>query len=282
VPAPPPESSLDGRIALVTGAAGTIGGATVHALAAAGARVVATDIAPTRLDAAAASVRSVHGDVVATHVADLADPDSAAAIVAAAISVYGRLDVVVHAAIDHPLGAVDELTPEQFHRAFAVNVGAAMWVVRAALPHLRAGSGSVVLFSSIQAGVGMPRFSLYASTKGAIETLTHHLAVELGPRGVRVNAIAPGRVQRDDELASGAAGELRSYPLGRFGTGNDIARAVVFLASDASSWVTGSVVAVDGGAGSIHPSFAGHEAHRANRARTLRSVLRRYGGRIRR
>jgi NAD(P)-dependent dehydrogenase (short-subunit alcohol dehydrogenase family) len=281
VPAPPPESSLDGRVALVTGAAGTIGSATALAFAAAGARVVATDISTTRLDAAAARVRSVHGDVVATHVADLADPDSAAAIVAAAISAYGRLDVVVHAAIDHPLGAIDELTPAQFHHAFAVNVGAAMWVVRAALPHLRAGSGSVVLFSSIQAGVGMPRFSLYASTKGAIETLTRHLAVELGPRGIRVNAIAPGRVQRDDEIASGA-GERRAYPVGRFGTGDDIASAVVFLASDASSWVTGSVVAVDGGAGSIHPSFVGQEAHRANRARTLRSVLRRYGGRIRR
>jgi len=231
--------NLTGHVALATGAAGTIGAATAHALAAAGARVLATDIDPTGLEATAAAIRAAQGsDAVATRVADLVDPAAAATVVTAAVAEYGRLDVLVHASVDHGRGGVEQLTPDQWHRTFAVNVGAVTWLVQAALPHLRCRGGSVVLFSSAPAYGGIPGCSLYGSTKGAIEALTKHLCVELAPCGSRVNAISPGWVA--DTPAPPGHPELSSYPVGRIGHPDDIASVVVFLASEQTSPVSRS------------------------------------------
>ncbi len=127
----PRSGILVGRVALVTGAASNIGAASARAIAAAGARVLATDIDGAGLEATAAAIRAAQGPgAVATWVADLADPAAAADAVTAAVAEHGRLDVLVHAAVDHGRGRIEDLTPEQWNRAFAVNVGAATWLVR--------------------------------------------------------------------------------------------------------------------------------------------------------
>lgn len=110
-----------------------------------------------------------------------------------------------------------------------------------------------MLFSSVQAHGGIPGCSLYASTKGAIETLTRHLCVELGPRGVRINAISPGAVTERSRPGYRA---LPAYPLGRVGHPDDIASVVVFLASERTSWISGSVLSVDGGMSAMNPGHA--------------------------
>lgn len=270
---PPRPGILAGRVALVTGAASNIGAASARAIAAAGARVLATDIESTGLEATAAAIRQAQGpDAVATRVADLEDPAAATDVVTAAVAEFGGLDVLVHAAVDHGRGHIEHLTREQWNRAFAVNVGAATWLVRAALPHLERRGGSVVLFSSVQAHGGIPGCSLYASTKGAIETLTKHLCVELGPRGIRVNAISPGWVTEESRPGHP---DLPAYPLGRSGHPDDIAPVVVFLASEESSWVSGSVLSVDGGMSSMNPGHASRAAAGSSRYRRMRMAVRR-------
>ncbi|MBM3692985.1 MAG: SDR family oxidoreductase [Actinobacteria bacterium] len=193
---------------------------------------------------ASGAVGAVGGtDAVRTVVADIAVPNTAGALVTAA------LDVLVHAAVVVDSARIDEWTVAQWDRAHAVNVRAAALLVGAAVPHLVAGRhGAVVLFSSVQAQRGLPGSALYASTKGAIESLTRHLAVELGPRGVRVNAVAPGWVPAD------GTPRVTRYP--RSGRAEEVASVVVFLAADGAAWVNGAVLAVDGGVGVVHPVYA--------------------------
>ena len=271
MPDSPGPGVLTGRVALVTGAARNIGAASARAIAAAGARVFVTDIDATGLEATAAAIRAAHGPhAVATRVADLADPAAAADVVTAAVAEHGRLDVLVHAAVDRGRGRIEDLTPEQWHRAFAVNVGAATWLVREALPRLERDGGCVVLFSSVQAHGGIPGCSLYASTKGAIETLTKHLCVELGSRGIRVNAISPGAVTEDWHPRHP---ELPAYPLDRFGHPDEIASLVVFLASPQASWTSGSILTVDGGMTAMNPGHASARAKGWPRYRRVRSAV---------
>jgi NAD(P)-dependent dehydrogenase (short-subunit alcohol dehydrogenase family) len=240
-------SPLAGRVAVVTGAAGRIGRATTWAFVAAGARVLATDV-----DAAGlADTARVAGDTgsVRTVVADIGAPDAPGAVVTAALDAFGALDVLVHAAVVVDSAPVDEWTAAQWDRAHAVNVRAAALLVGAAAPHLAArGHGAVVLFSSIQAQRGLVGTALYASTKGAIDSLTRHLATELGPRGIRVNAVAPGWVP------AGGTSPVTEYP--RSGRPEEVASVVVFLAADGAAWVNGAVLAVDGGASVVHPAYA--------------------------
>ena len=275
----PPNGALRGRVALVTGAASNIGRATAIAVAEAGGRVLATDIDPRGLEETASHIRAAFGNsTVATRVADLARPEAPEALVAAAVATHGRLDVVVHAAVDHGDGRIESLTHEQWHRAYAVNVGAAVWLVRAALPHLERAGGAVVLFSSVQAKGGIPGCSLYGSTKAAIEGLTKHLAVELGPRRIRVNAISPGRVTDSPDPEPSA---LTAYPLGRYGKADEIASAAVFLASDAASWMTGSIVSLDGGMSAISADHASSAAASSPPSRRWATRIRQFGGRNR-
>jgi len=266
---------MHGRVALVTGAASNTGRATALAIAAAGGSVVATDIDAPGLEATAAQVRADAGDTaVVVQTADLTRPEAAADLVDTAIDAYGGLDLVVHAAVDHGRGRIEAQTPEQWQRAMAVNVGAAAWIVGAALAHLEGRRGAVVLFSSIQAQAGMPATSLYGATKAAIEGLTRHLAVDLGPRCIRVNAISPGYVPPQPKPAGDPA-----YPMKRYGTADEIAGAVIFLASDAASWITGSILPVDGGISAAHPAMT--EGPTVTAAARWRQRVRRFAGRSR-
>ena len=243
------QAGLDGAVAIVTGAAGGIGGEVVAQLRAVGARVVAEDIDP--------AVEQLADDGTATLWADAARADSARAAVALALERFGRLDVVVNNAGRFLLKPIVETTDEEWDGLMTTNVRSVFVHCRQALPHLIAGGGgAIVNVSSISGVIGLPAQGAYCATKGAIAQITRQLAIEHAADGVRVNAIAPGAVDTDFvNAALAGAPDVQaarrdigaSHPLGRMATPAEIARVMVFLASPQASFVTGAVVMADGG-----------------------------------
>ena len=242
---------LDGALALVTGAAGRIGRATVEVFAEAGARVVASDI---DADGLAKSMELV-GDHHVVIVADLSTVAEVERLVGGAVDALGGLSVLVNCgAILHPGGTVLDATPESFDRTLAVNVRAPFFAIRAALPHmLEAGRGSIVNISSVLGLVGLAGYSPYAVSKASMLQLTRQVTVEYAAQGIRCNAVCPGTTTRPGELdATEATREYRreleaQFPVARLGTADEIAQVVRFLASEAGSFMNGSIVVADGG-----------------------------------
>jgi NAD(P)-dependent dehydrogenase (short-subunit alcohol dehydrogenase family) len=245
-------TDLTNKIALVTGASRGIGRATASRLAEAGARVIvhysaskaAADDLVDEIRAKGGQADAVGGDLSAS---------DAAHKLAEAIKALGieKLDVLVNNAGVANLGAIQDQTVEDFDRHFAINVRAPYFLTQQLLPLLGEGS-SVIFLSSVVARVAFDGTSAYSATKGAVEVITRNLAKELGPRGIRVNAIAPGAI--DTDMAQGFIGsdEGREYvknmqALKRIGQPDDIADAVLFLASDQSRWVDGRSLEVSGG-----------------------------------
>ena len=244
---------LHGRHALVTGGSRGIGRAVTLALAAAGADVVACcRTSGENVEALRRALKEIDGD---HHVvtADVTDPDAVRALLAECGDRFGSLDVVVNnaGAISHvPVG---ELTLPEWHRVLEVNLTGPFLVVQNALPLLGEGS-SIINVGSRAAAAGVPLRSHYTAAKAGVEGLTRSLARELGPRGIRVNTLAPGVVDTDEERkipAAQRAEMARRYgaltALGRVGLMDEIAAVVLFLASDLSRYVTGQTVNVDGG-----------------------------------
>lgn len=242
--------SLEGRTALVTGASRGIGAAIAAALDRAGARVVLTGRDRALLEGVAAGL--ANDPVVLT--ADLARPDAPARLAAEALDrLDGRLDVLVNNAaaaarldtVDTDAALVDGL--------LAVNVRAPLLLVAAVLPTmLERESGSIVNLSSVSGVVGTPRRAAYAASKAAVDGMTRSLAMELGPRGIRVNSVAPGVVDTDlwarNKAIPGVVEEINALTaLRRWAQPDDIAEVVVFLASDAARFVTGETICADGG-----------------------------------
>jgi NAD(P)-dependent dehydrogenase (short-subunit alcohol dehydrogenase family) len=253
---------LDGKVALVTGAAGGIGSETARVLAAAGARLVVTDLAGTGVDEVATALRDGGSEAVAQD-ADLTDEDSVAALMRAVADTFGRLDVLANVA-----GAttftdrdtiVTEVDVEVWDEIMAINVRGPMLTCKHGIPLMTAG-GSIVNISSATAFAGDLGNVAYATAKGGLNTLTKYVATVYGPQGIRCNAIAPGIV-----LTPRAQGTLpppvqeifvSNTLVHRLGRPGDIAAVVCFLASDASGYLTGQIIPVDGGHSAHQPHIA--------------------------
>jgi NAD(P)-dependent dehydrogenase (short-subunit alcohol dehydrogenase family) len=244
-------SNLSGKTALVTGASRGIGRATAIALAKEGAQVlVHYGNSPKEAEEVVAEIRKLGARADAVQ-ADLASPEGAHALAKQVRAIVGgRLDILVANAGVAKSVALEETTVEDFDKLFAVNVRAPFFLVQQLLPILGSGS-SVILVSSLAAHASVGTLAAYAATKGAVSTLVKHFASALGARGIRVNAVAPGVVNTDmSSFAKSDAGRdftLSIQALQRVAGPDDIAPVVTFLASDASRWVTGDILAVDGG-----------------------------------
>jgi NAD(P)-dependent dehydrogenase (short-subunit alcohol dehydrogenase family) len=254
---------LDGKVAIITGAATGIGRATALLFARAGARLVLGDVRGDELERTCRDVAAAGGAAVPV-VADLARPEDCAAVVEAAVRVHGRLDVLFNNAGVGTMtvgGSVETIDLARWDLAMDVNVRAMYLTSRSAVPHLRAaGGGAIVNTASVSAFRGRPErpSHAYAASKGAVLSLTRAMAVSYGRDRIRVNAICPGviRTRLTADIVEGAqrdAAAGRGIPLGRVGEPDDIARCALFLASDASSFVTGTHIVVDGGALALSP-----------------------------
>ena len=244
-------ATLEDRVALVTGGSRGIGRAIVLELARAGARVVFTYLS--NPDAARETVESAEGEGAPVRAVrcDVGDFAATEALAGEVRDEFGSLDVAVNNAGITRDGLLVRMKPEDFDGVVATNLRGAWNVCRCvARGMLRQRWGRIVNLSSAVAGMGNPGQSNYAASKGGIEALTRTLAAELGARGVTVNAVAPGFIETEmtAELPeSTRAALLDRIPGGRLGTGGDVAAAVRFLASEQAGYVTGQVVAVNGG-----------------------------------
>ena len=244
---------VEGKIALVAGAGGGIGGAGALGLAREGAAVVCADIDAAAAEAVAVKIRAGGGRAAALGL-DVRDRPAVDAAVAAAVREFGRLDVLLDCAGISHAGSFLDLDHSEWGRVIAVNLTGMFHLGQAtARQMVRQGDGgSIINVTSQLAEVARPERAAYVASKGGGRSLTHAMALELAPHGIRVNAIAPGPTLTGLTRASYADPERRratiaQIPLGRLGEPEDIAGAILFLASDASGWVTGSTVTVDGG-----------------------------------
>ncbi len=244
-------SKLSGKTALVTGASRGIGRASALALAKAGAQVlVHYGRGKDEADAVVGEIRSAGGRAQAV-TADLASPDGAHALAREVRVIVGdRLDILVSNAGISKAATIEETAIGDFDNLFAVNVRAPFFLVQQLLPILGSG-GSVVMVSSLAAHASVGNLAAYAATKGAVDTLVKHFASALGPRGIRVNAVAPGVVATEmSNLTKTDAGRdftLNMQALKRLAQPDDIGDVVAFLASDDARWISGDTVRVDGG-----------------------------------
>jgi NAD(P)-dependent dehydrogenase (short-subunit alcohol dehydrogenase family) len=244
---PAVELTLEGKVALVTGASRGIGKAIAAAYAAAGASVLLSSRKQDALEAAAAEI----GGDVDVFAANAGAPEAAAACVARCVERFGGLDILVNNAATNPyMGPTIDIDLPRYDKTWEVNLrGALVWTQEAWRASLSERGGAVINVSSIGGMSVEPSIGVYNATKAALLHLTRTLAAELAP-GVRVNAIAPGLVKTDMARALWEPNEDRmaqAVPLQRLGEPTDIASAAVFLASDAASWITGHTLVVDGG-----------------------------------
>ena len=242
---------LRDAIAIVTGASRGIGAAVARGLADEGAAVVVNYVAADESASRVVdAIREDGGSAVAVQ-GDVGEPHEAARIVEGAVHEFGRLDVVVNNAGVIRRGSVADHSVDERNEVLRVNLGGTFNTIQAALPHLKAGAGAVVNVSSIAGQTGdLTAAPSYGASKGGVNALTRSLARELGPDGVRVNAVAPHAIATDmsAEWPDERRREIeQSIPLRRLGRPEDVAGAVVFLASPVSSFITGVVLDINGG-----------------------------------
>jgi NAD(P)-dependent dehydrogenase (short-subunit alcohol dehydrogenase family) len=246
---------LEGKSAVITGAANGIGRATAVVFAAEGAQIVATDIDADGLESLRSELEAA-GAACATVVGDVSQDTDARRMIDAAVERYGRLDVLVANAGVIPLGSITESTAEDWDYVMSIDGRGMFLSCKYAIEAmLETGGGAIVCLSSISGMAGQARQSTYGPAKFAASGLTKHLAVEWADKGIRVNAVAPGTirteaVRRLPEQPGGAdyIEEIRKHhPMGRLGEPEEVAKAIAFLASDDASFITGAILAVDGG-----------------------------------
>jgi NAD(P)-dependent dehydrogenase (short-subunit alcohol dehydrogenase family) len=244
------------RTVLITGAAKGIGLATAKQFAKAGAAVALVDRDRQAVADAAAEIEREGGRSVAIAV-DVANAAEVARAVERSVSTFGSLDVLVNNAGIHFARAIDEYTDEEWDRIFAVNLKGPFHVVRAALPALRQSKGTIVFVASMTALVGQDRGAAYVASKGALVSLTKALAIELAPDGIRVNCVCPAGVDTPlmrewaatlPNPAEVLRGQASMHLTNRLASPDEIASAILFLASPAASFITGIALPVEGGA----------------------------------
>ena len=250
-----PSGRLLGKSAVVTGAAAGIGRATAELFAREGARLVLADINADGLSALRDSLADVTGDVTVV-TADVSKPEDVRRMIEVAVEEYGRLDIVIANAGIIPLASVVEATLDDWDEVMAIDGRGMFMTCKYAIEQMMSsGGGSIVCLSSISGVAGQPRQSTYGPAKFVASGLTKHLAVEWAGRGIRVNAVAPGtinteRVQRLPEEPGGTEyleAVKAAHPMGRLGEPSEVAKAILFLASDEASFITGAILPVDGG-----------------------------------
>jgi NAD(P)-dependent dehydrogenase (short-subunit alcohol dehydrogenase family) len=250
-----------GRVALVTGAGSGIGRAVCQRLAEEGAEVVITSQSAAHVEETARLVAEVGRRQPVSFVLDVADASAVQAVIAQVGARFGRIDVLSNnAGIELPRGpSVTQTTDEEWDHVFRVNVTGMFWICRAALPLMTSG-GSIINMASMNSLIAYENDAAYTASKGAVLQFTRALAVETARAGIRANAVCPGVIdtpltQAFLDLAEDPAALRAEYeaaaPLKRMGTPQEVANCVVFLASDAASFVTGSALVVDGGATAV-------------------------------
>jgi len=246
-------NKLSGKVAVVTGASKGIGAAIAKALADEGASVVVNySSSKAGADKVVSEITSGGGKAVAVQ-ADVSKHADVDRLFAETKSKFGRLDVLINNAGIYEFAPLEGITEETFHKQFNLNVLGTLLASQAATKLFDSGGGSIINMSSLVSTLGVPASAVYSGTKAAVDAVTRSLAAELGPKGIRVNAIRPGIVETEGLRASGVEGsdmqkQVQSQtPLGRLGQPQDIAGAAVFLASADSSWMTGETMLISGG-----------------------------------
>ncbi|MBE9638339.1 glucose 1-dehydrogenase [Salipiger mangrovisoli] len=238
---------LDGRVALIIGGARGIGGGIATRFAAEGARIVIADLEDADGMALAAKLGASY------HHADVSDPAQAEAIVAAALDLHGRLDILVQNAGIYPWTLIEDTSPEEWNRVLGVNLGGCFLATKAAVKPMKAqGYGRIVLTSSITGPrVTSPGHGHYSASKAGINGFIRAAALEFAGCGITVNGIEPGNILTEGMQAHRSAAFIRdmesAIPVGRMGTPKDIAAAATYLASEEAAFVTGTTIVVDGG-----------------------------------
>jgi len=246
-------AKLAGQVAVVTGASKGIGAAIAQHLAAEGAAVVVNySSSKVGAEKVVGEITRSGGKAVAVQ-ANVAKPEDIARLFAEAKKAFGKIDILVNNAGIYEFAPLENVTAEHFHKQFNLNVLGLLLTTQEAVKHFGPAGGSIVNISSVAATGGLPGASVYGGTKAAVVAATQSLAKELGPRKIRVNSINPGMVETEGVHAAGIAeSDFRKQvesqtPLGRIGQPEDIAPAVVFLASPAASWITGETLYISGG-----------------------------------
>jgi NAD(P)-dependent dehydrogenase (short-subunit alcohol dehydrogenase family) len=248
---------LEGRTVLITGAGSGIGRSAAVLFASEGASIgildrnaLAANETCDLIESLGATAFPVPADVTSRSEVDIA--------VASVVGRFGRLDVLFNNAGVDSGGSIEEATDDDWDRVFAVNVKGVFLASQAAIPHLEVRGGTIINQGSVAALVGIPRLAAYCAAKGAVVSLTRSMAVDLAPKGIRVNVICPGtvftpliepliRARGNGDFEAGLALTVAKYPIGRLGTADEIANVALFLATDESAFLTGSVITADGG-----------------------------------
>ena len=244
---------LDGKVAVVTGASKGIGADIARQFAAEGAAVVVNYASSKEgADRVVDQIAKRGGKAIAIQ-GNVAKKAEVERLFAEAEKAFGKVDILVNNAGVYEFVPLEEVTEEQFHRMFDVNVLGMLLATQEALKHFNSDGGSIINIGSLASSLTPPTAVVYNATKGAVDAITRTLAKELGPRKIRVNAINPGMVITEGDVAGGfTEGDFRKMlesqtPLGRIGQTEDIAPAAVFFASDDSAWITGETLRVAGG-----------------------------------
>jgi NAD(P)-dependent dehydrogenase (short-subunit alcohol dehydrogenase family) len=250
------DRELTGRVAIVTGAAMGIGRACAAALAAAGAAVLLADIDDDAGQAAAEAIAAGGGAVKFAHV-DVTSMADMEAMTAAALEAFGGIDILVNNAAQAIGGAVDEIDEVTWNTVLSINLTSVWRGMKLCVPEMKKrGGGAIVSMSSVQSLTGFHGWAAYAAAKGGINALTQQAALDLAPHKIRVNAVAPGTIMTplNEKIFQAHPNPdalihswNQAHPIGRFGEAREVAEAVLFLASDRASFITGTILRVDGG-----------------------------------